>query len=80
LEREGFLGPHINIVHGNELSTPQLQSFIDQGVTFSVTPENEMTQGHGHPLTGRLRDLGAAHPQEQTWSQAFPEKCSPLPA
>ena len=59
LEREGLLGPHINIVHGNELSTPQLQSFIDQGVTFSVTPENEMTQGHGHPLTGRLRDLGA---------------------
>lgn len=59
LEREGLLGPHINIVHGNELSTSQLKAFIDHGVTFSVTPENEMTQGHGHPLTGRLRDLGA---------------------
>lgn len=59
LEREGLLGPHINIVHGNELTTPQLKTFIDHGVTFSVTPENEMTQGHGHPLTGRLRDLGA---------------------
>lgn len=59
LEREGLLGPHINIVHGNDLSTRELQTFLDHGVTFSVTPENEMTQGHGHPITGRLRDLGA---------------------
>ncbi|WP_221937575.1 hypothetical protein [Arthrobacter sp. KBS0703] len=49
LEREGLLGPHINIVHGNDLSKPQLQTFLDHGVTFSVTPENEMTQGHGSP-------------------------------
>lgn len=60
LEREGLLGPHINIVHRNDLSKTQLQTFLDHGVTFSVTPENEMTQGHGHPLTGRLRDLGAS--------------------
>jgi len=30
------------------------------GVTFSVAPETEMTQGHGHPITGRLRDAGSA--------------------
>ncbi len=58
LEKEGLLGPHINIVHGNDLSKAQLERFVDHGVSFSVTPENEMTQGHGHPLTGRLRDLG----------------------
>jgi cytosine/adenosine deaminase-related metal-dependent hydrolase len=29
-------------------------------VTFSLTPETEMLQGHGFPITGRLRKLGAA--------------------
>jgi cytosine/adenosine deaminase-related metal-dependent hydrolase len=29
-------------------------------MTFSATAESEMTQGHGHPLTGRLRDFGKA--------------------
>lgn len=55
LEREGLLGPHINIVHGNDLSDAQLDRFVASGVTFSITPENEMTQGHGHPIIGRLR-------------------------
>lgn len=56
----GLLGPHVNIVHGHDLTDDQLRRFVDLGVTFSVTPENEMTQGHGHPLTGRLRAVGAA--------------------
>jgi cytosine/adenosine deaminase-related metal-dependent hydrolase len=60
LEDAGLLGPHINIVHGNDLDDKQLQRFIATGVTFSVTPENEMTQGHGHPIIGRLRDHGVA--------------------
>jgi len=55
LEREGLLGPHINIVHGNDLDDAQLDRFVAAGVSFSVTPENEMTQGHGHPIVGRLR-------------------------
>jgi len=37
-----------------------LKAFIDLGVSFSITPANEMTQGHGHPITGRLRALGSA--------------------
>jgi cytosine/adenosine deaminase-related metal-dependent hydrolase len=57
---EGLVGPHINIVHGNNLTDEQLRSFVDLGASFSITPENEMTQGHGHPITGRLRALGAA--------------------
>ncbi|CAG2138496.1 amidohydrolase family protein [Cupriavidus plantarum] len=60
LEAAGLLGPHINIVHGNNLTDAQLARFVDAGMSFSVTPENELTQGHGFPITGRLRALGAA--------------------
>jgi 5-methylthioadenosine/S-adenosylhomocysteine deaminase len=60
LMAQGLVGPHINIVHGNNLTDAQLRAFVDLGVTFSVTPESEMAQGHGHPITGRLRALGAA--------------------
>jgi len=60
LMARGLVGPHINIVHGNNLTDVQLKAFIDLGVSFSITPANEMTQGHGHPITGRLRALGSA--------------------
>lgn len=60
LERQGLLGPHINIVHGNDLSDAQLDRFVAAGMSFSITPENEMTQGHGHPIIGRLRDRQVA--------------------
>ncbi|MBL8379223.1 MAG: amidohydrolase family protein [Burkholderiales bacterium] len=59
LEAAGLLGAHINIVHGNNLSDDQLRRFVDLGMSFSITPENEMAQGHGHPITGRLRALGS---------------------
>lgn len=54
------MGPGLNIVHGNDLSDEELARFVDRGVSFTVTPENEMVQGHGMPITGRLRTLGAA--------------------
>jgi len=60
LEREGLVGDYVNIVHGNDLSDDRLARFVNLGVTFSVAPESEMAQGHGHPITGRLRKLGAA--------------------
>jgi 5-methylthioadenosine/S-adenosylhomocysteine deaminase len=60
LEAEGLVGPLVNIVHGNDLPDDRLARFVDKGVSFSLTPENEMVQGHGHPITGRLRALGAA--------------------
>ena len=47
-------------MHGNNLTDAQLKAFVDLGVSFSITPENEMAQGHGHPITGRLRALGSA--------------------
>lgn len=60
LEAEGLLGPQINIVHGHALSDAQLKRFCDLGMSFSAAAENEMSQGHGHPITGRLRALGHA--------------------
>jgi 5-methylthioadenosine/S-adenosylhomocysteine deaminase len=60
LMTRGLVAPHINVVHGNNLTDVQLKAFVDLGVSFSITPENEMAQGHGHPITGRLRALGSA--------------------
>jgi cytosine/adenosine deaminase-related metal-dependent hydrolase len=58
LEAEGLLGAHINIVHGHALGDAQLQRFCELGMSFSAAAESEMSQGHGHPLTGRLRRFG----------------------
>ena len=60
LEAAGLLGEHINIVHGHALSDDQLQRFCGLGMSFSAAAESEMSQGHGHPITGRLRALGKA--------------------
>ncbi|MFI5444467.1 amidohydrolase family protein [Polaromonas sp. UC242_47] len=60
LEAAGLLGAHINIVHGHALNDTQLQRFCELGMSFSAAAESEMSQGHGHPLTGRLRALGRA--------------------
>ena len=60
LEAAGLLGPNVNIVHGHALSDAQLQRFCDLGMSFSAAAENEMSQGHGHPITGRLRACGRA--------------------
>jgi cytosine/adenosine deaminase-related metal-dependent hydrolase len=60
LEAAGLLGPNINIVHGHALDDTQLQRFCDLGMSFSAAAESEMSQGHGHPLTGRLRQFGRA--------------------
>ncbi len=59
LRRDGLLGDNNNIVHGQTLTEEQLRFMLDQGVTFSLTPETELAQGHGFAITGRLRKLGA---------------------
>lgn len=59
LGAEGLLGDNNNIVHGQTLTDAQLAFMLERGVTFSLTPETEMTQGHGFAITGRLRKLGA---------------------
>jgi cytosine/adenosine deaminase-related metal-dependent hydrolase len=59
LAGEGLLGDNNNIVHGQNLTDAQLAMMLERGVTFSLTPETEMTQGHGFAITGRLRALGS---------------------
>lgn len=53
-----LVGANVNIVHGNDLPDELLDRMVDLGVSFSVTPENEMIQGHGFPITGRLLKRG----------------------
>ena len=60
LEAQGLLGDQVNIVHGHALDDSQLARFCELGMSFSAAAESEMSQGHGHPLTGRLRKLGRA--------------------
>jgi cytosine/adenosine deaminase-related metal-dependent hydrolase len=60
LESKGLLGERVNIVHGHALDDGQLKRFCELGMSFSAAAESEMSQGHGHPLTGRLRALGKA--------------------
>lgn len=60
LEAAGLLGDNINIVHGHALTDEQLKRFCELGMSFSAAAESEMSQGHGHPITGRLRRFGRA--------------------
>jgi len=60
LEEAGLLGSYVNIVHGQGLSDDQLARFCSLGMSFSVTPEVEMSEGHGMPITGRLLRNGRA--------------------
>ena len=60
LEAASLLGDNINIVHGHALSDAQLRRFCELGMSFSAAAESEMSQGHGHPITGRLRQFGRA--------------------
>jgi 5-methylthioadenosine/S-adenosylhomocysteine deaminase len=56
----GLLGPRTNVVHGAGLTDDWVKALVDAGVTFTATPENELSHGHCAPITGRLLRLGAA--------------------
>lgn len=56
----GMIGPKTNIVHGVGMPDDLLKRLIEQNVTFTITPENELTQGHGYPISGKLLSMGAA--------------------
>ena len=59
LAKMKLLGTNHNLVHGVYLSTRELKLIVDSGASITVTPEVELQMGHGTPLTGRLRELGA---------------------
>ena len=58
LIEKGLFGPGVNIVHANHMSDDLMQRLVDTGTTFTMTPEVEMNDGHGHPVTGRLMKKG----------------------
>jgi cytosine/adenosine deaminase-related metal-dependent hydrolase len=60
LEAEGLLGPWVNLVHANGIDDPLLARLVSLGASFTITPEVELGDGHGQPITGRLRRLGAS--------------------
>ncbi|MEU9341784.1 amidohydrolase family protein [Streptomyces sp. NPDC048278] len=60
LRAAGLFGPLTNIVHGAGLPDDWIGTLVAAGATFTTTPENELGQGHGTPVTGSLLRLGAA--------------------
>lgn len=56
----GLFSSLTNIVHGADLPDDWIKTLVEAGVTFTTTPENELGQGHGTPITGSLLSLGAA--------------------
>ena len=56
----GLLSPATNVVHGAGLTDDWLKTLVDAGAGLTSTPENELGQGHGFPVTGSLLRLGAA--------------------
>ncbi|MEU6912495.1 amidohydrolase family protein [Streptomyces olindensis] len=56
----GLFSPLTNIVHGVDLPDDWIKALVEAGVTFTSTPENELGQGHGTPITGPLLRLDAA--------------------
>jgi cytosine/adenosine deaminase-related metal-dependent hydrolase len=55
-----LFGPRTNIVHGAGLTGKWVSTLVEAGVSFTATPENELSQGHGVPITGALLRRGAA--------------------
>lgn len=55
-----LFSPLTNIVHGIDLPENWLRTLVKAGATFTTTPENELGQGHGMPITGSLLRLDAA--------------------
>ncbi len=58
LYEAGLLGPDLNMVHGNKMSSDEYRMLADAGASLSVTPEVEMMMGHGYPATGFFMEQG----------------------
>ncbi|MFC0040067.1 amidohydrolase family protein [Actinomadura rayongensis] len=47
--REGLLGPDVNLIHCNTLSSEEWRIIADTGTSVSITPSTEMQMGQGIP-------------------------------
>ncbi|MXR52955.1 amidohydrolase family protein [Halovenus sp. WSH3] len=55
---DDMLGPDVNVAHGNHFRQEDIDHAIEQGVSFSSTPEVEMQMGHGIPVTEKVLEAG----------------------
>ncbi|WP_436906853.1 amidohydrolase family protein [Halosimplex marinum] len=53
-----MLGPDVNVAHGNHFAQEDVDHAVEQGVSFSSTPEVEMQMGHGIPVTDKVLEAG----------------------
>lgn len=51
----GQLGPHLTLVHCNNLTDSDFAMIADAGAHVSISPDHEMLCGHGLPATIRMR-------------------------
>ncbi len=58
--RANLWGPKTNIVHGTGLPVELVRHLVEQGVTFTTTPENELGQGHCSDLAAKLLSVNSA--------------------
>lgn len=54
----GQLGPHLTLVHCNNLTRSDFALIAEAGAHVSISPEHEMLCGHGLPATLRMREQG----------------------
>ncbi len=56
---DGLVGPHVNIVHGNDMPHDLIRALAGKGAQFTTTAEIELQMGYGDPPTGVLNACGA---------------------
>jgi len=58
MDQAGLLGPHLQLVHMNNMTDDDAKLLIDNGVGVIVTPVVEATMGHGASCFSRFADAG----------------------
>ncbi|BEL03633.1 hypothetical protein Q0Z83_018240 [Actinoplanes sichuanensis] len=58
LDGAGLLGPHLNLVHVNGMTSDEAKLLADTGTGVTVTPIVEATMGHGRSPWSTLRAAG----------------------
>jgi 5-methylthioadenosine/S-adenosylhomocysteine deaminase len=58
LHDHGLLGPDLNFVHGNRIGDDEIKMIADSGGSLTVTPNVELTMGHGALAFQRFKDAG----------------------
>jgi cytosine/adenosine deaminase-related metal-dependent hydrolase len=58
MAKAGLLGPHLQLVHVNNMTGDDAKLLVDNGVGVTVTPVVEATMGHGASSFSRFADAG----------------------